>query len=684
MSQLLTASDHVVMARDVSSGTIAGAAVGGAAAVILMLVCSLPFLLKCRRKRRLRKRQQEDAMHPEMGNADMRPRPVSETFSSYASNRHSQARLASTAATSSDRDSQQGKEYGPDGITFHHAPAPSPAAFAQTLRTCSPAPSAGAGRSSLSVAEAFAAASRNPSPAIGQGPFTPPPEEQTHQNAPYGAFTAEPESLSRSGTGSLRGSHPPSLGGAFKKIHAAFHRGSTRSSGSDSRGTDARSLDMDMDQLEQAQTAHAVPYLRDDKPPEGGEAAEYYAGGPLSPPAEPNFPFGPGSEFIHLIGMPGASFPGTVMPPVQRPDDHLGSSFKPVVAPLSPVSPYTRDDELSSDDGEAKKSLEGKSDTLSRGGLPPFEPSPKKFEPPPGPIQPAPGTLNPMDVMKPSTDAEQAAWVDTELWKMENSPPPPLAMSPPQSESSPPPDLDTYQSYQPYQPYQPEEYLPSQIDPSQEPGPPRFQAVVRQPTQMDVTNNGQGMLQPEEQNVTDISDTSSPGYDQYAYGPSPSNHTSPETRLTASPSPRSSMSGRPSSPFDPASEYLVTTPGDQSQGSMPDGSPSPKPTSFACDICGSKFDQVHKLNHHKRYHERPHQCHQCEKRFGTKTHLDRHINDKHNKTRKYHCTVSGCAYSKQGGGKSFPRKDNWRRHMQNKHQQVNPPEPVEEDVIMGE
>lgn len=502
----------------------------------------------------MRKHQEHDALRPEMGNADMRPRPVSEAFSSYASNRHSQARLASTAATSSDRDSQQGKEYGPDGITFHHAAAPSPAAFAQTLRTCSPAPSAGAGRSSLSVAEAFAAASRNPSPAIGHGPFTPPPEGQTDRGVPYAPLTTEPESLSRSGTGSLRGTHPPSLGGAFRKIHAAFHRGSTRSSGSESRGTDGRSLDIDMDQLDQAQTAHAVPYLRDDKPPEGGAAAEYYAGGPLSPPAEPNLSFPPpGSEFIHLFGMPGASFAGAAMPQPQRPDSHhLGSPspFRAVGAPLSPVSPETRDDELSSDDGEAKKSLEDKSGTTPPRGLP-FEPSLKKFEPPPGPSQPAPGTLNPMDVMKPSTDAEQAAWVDTELWKMENSPPPPFAMSPPQSESSPPPEIEPYQ---PYQSSRPEEYLPSQFDPSQETVRPRFQAVVRQPTQMDVTNNGQVMPQNEEQNVTDISDTSSPGYDQYAYGPSPSNHTSPETRLTVSPSPRSSMSGgRPSSPFDPAS-----------------------------------------------------------------------------------------------------------------------------------
>ncbi len=91
-------------------------------------------------------------------------------------------------------------------------------------------------------------------------------------------------------------------------------------------------------------------------------------------------------------------------------------------------------------------------------------------------------------------------------------------------------------------------------------------------------------------------------------------------------------------------------------------------------------------SHHKRYHERPHICPHagCGKRFGTRTHLDRHINDRHNKTRKYHCTEPGCPWSRQGG-KSFPRKDNWRRHMQNKHN-VNPDyDPVEviDDSMLG-
>lgn len=83
-------------------------------------------------------------------------------------------------------------------------------------------------------------------------------------------------------------------------------------------------------------------------------------------------------------------------------------------------------------------------------------------------------------------------------------------------------------------------------------------------------------------------------------------------------------------------------------------------------------------SHHKRYHDRPHECthNGCTMRFGTKTHLDRHVNDKHMKTRKFFCTQHGCPYSRQGG-KSFPRKDNWRRHMMNKHQITPDTDPIE-------
>ncbi|KAG6367372.1 hypothetical protein INS49_001561 [Diaporthe citri] len=656
------------MARDESPGTIAGATVGAVAAIILML---------------------QDALRPGMGVAPMRSRPVSQTFSQYPANRLSQGRIASTAGTLSDRDSQIGKEYGPDGIVYHHAPPPPPTvARHSTMLSCSPAPSV------PSLADAVAVVSRNASPAVAQGPFTPPPEGKPDRSGTFGTLTTEPESLSRSATGSLHGSQS-TKGGVFRKLSSkVFARGSTRSSGSESRGTGPRLSDMELDD-DRTETTPAVPYLRDDKPPGGGAAdeyytqaaADYYAGAvaPLSPPEENKLPTpGPGSEFIHMIGISGASIVESLMP--QTGKKQLGSPFNAAGAPPSPTSPQVKQEELSSEEGERARSLEAQSDTLSPPpgrGLP-VDSSPKRFEPPPSPYRPAPGTVNPMDMMKPTTAAEQAAWVDTELWKLENSPPPQLDNTPPPSEPSPPSQTEYYSPSQSPPPQQAQAEQP----PTQ-PDRPHFQAVVRHPTQMDVTTNGQAVPQTDEQVVTDISDTSSPGFDQYTYGPSPSNHTSPETRFTgsnytASPSPRSSMSNRPSSTFEPTTEYLETTISGQSQGSTSEDrtSASPKPTSFACEICGSKFDQVHKLNHHKRYHERPHQCPQCDKRFGTKTHLDRHINDKHNKTRKYHCTVTGCAYSKQGGGKSFPRKDNWRRHMQNKHQQPNPPEPVEEDAVM--
>lgn len=608
MSSNLIPHDHVLMARDVSSGTIAGATVGAVAAVILMLLCTLPFILKFRRKRRLRRRQEKDALRPEMGTAGLRP--PSQTFSTHVNrlSHVSNSRLASAAATLSDHESQNGKEYGPDGITFHRSAAPSPALVGKTLRTCSPAPSIAMAASSASLAEAVMVASRKNSPAVKQSPFAPPADKELGRSPTFGTMTTEPQPISRSGTGSQHGSPSPTIG-TFRKLHnKVFHRGSTRSSGSESRATGSRSPDMDLDEFDQAQLGPVgpAPYLVDDKPVMGGAAEEYYSGAPMSPPQEPQYSGRAENSYMsNLIMMPGAS---TATKGVGR-SQQLGSPFNPV-APLSPTSPFVKDEELSSEDGgkgSYEQSRQGKSlspPPSTRGLL--SEQSPKRFEPPPSPSHPAPGTVNPMDMMKPSTAAEQAAWVDTELWKMENSPPPQLENSPaPQLEPSPVPHS-----------------LPSpqQQQPAPAPERPQFQAVVRHPTQMDITVGGQAVPHHEEQVITDISDTSSPGpaFDQYAYGPSPSNHTSPDTRLTesaytGSPSPRSSTSNRPASSnggtgkqlyhrlddtgdlvLTDTQDYLGASPGDHSRPSS-QGDGSPKPASFACDICGSKFDQVHKL-----------------------------------------------------------------------------------------
>ena len=75
-----------------------------------------------------------------------------------------------------------------------------------------------------------------------------------------------------------------------------------------------------------------------------------------------------------------------------------------------------------------------------------------------------------------------------------------------------------------------------------------------------------------------------------------------------------------------------------------------------------------KRSHHMRYHQKPKTCERCGKSFGTITHLEGHINSFHERTKRFYCTVAGCKYSKTGLNSAFfSRKDNWRRHMSDKH-----------------
>ncbi|KAH7420073.1 hypothetical protein BKA64DRAFT_32723 [Cadophora sp. MPI-SDFR-AT-0126] len=70
---------------------------------------------------------------------------------------------------------------------------------------------------------------------------------------------------------------------------------------------------------------------------------------------------------------------------------------------------------------------------------------------------------------------------------------------------------------------------------------------------------------------------------------------------------------------------------------------------------------------HQRYHNKPHRCQQCDRRFVTITHLTRHVNDVHERQEHY-CPVGGCEYSlAAGNGKSFAREWNLTRHLRNMH-----------------
>ncbi|KAH8662286.1 hypothetical protein BX600DRAFT_437683 [Xylariales sp. PMI_506] len=241
--------------------------------------------------------------------------------------------------------------------------------------------------------------------------------------------------------------------------------------------------------------------------------------------------------------------------------------------------------------------------------------------------------VTPMDVMNPTNAVEKAAYNEAELVRIASASPP---TSPPANTDSPPPNTISH---------------PLLDTPAQEPQyvepEPEYDAEESEESDYPETDDEATIPVIEEPIYHgDPSDYSTPA------GQSSTNASSgrtPDTRITPTPSPV------------PSSGFLQPDPA----VSPAESSGSPKV--LTCDECGRTFDQIHKLNHHKRYHDRKHECPypDCDKRFGTKTHLDRHINDKHEKKKGFHCTQEGCAYYL--GGKQFPRKDNWRRHMQNKH-----------------
>ncbi|KAI0885983.1 uncharacterized protein GGS22DRAFT_159526 [Annulohypoxylon maeteangense] len=232
--------------------------------------------------------------------------------------------------------------------------------------------------------------------------------------------------------------------------------------------------------------------------------------------------------------------------------------------------------------------------------------------------------VSPMSIMHPSNAAEKAAYTH---FQMENS------MSPPTFPTSPPaivtdqPSQETFNNFAqgPQDDFDADSFLdiPSDDEPRQSGESYDYSTTPgHTPGQSSTTDHSMGRT--------------------------------PDTRLTVSPS-----------PYPVIHEHVKPEP---ESSSSPEASKlSPQSPVHICEECGRYFDQVHKLNHHKRYHDRKHECtyEGCDKRFGTKTHLDRHINDKHVKSKAYHCIEPTCQYYR--GGKAFPRKDNWRRHMVKKH-----------------
>jgi uncharacterized Zn-finger protein len=73
-----------------------------------------------------------------------------------------------------------------------------------------------------------------------------------------------------------------------------------------------------------------------------------------------------------------------------------------------------------------------------------------------------------------------------------------------------------------------------------------------------------------------------------------------------------------------------------------------------------------------RCHDKSKTCPTCPESFATTKDLNRHINSVHQTTKRFYCTVARCKYARLAvGGASFARKDNWRRHMRDKHGRGN-------------
>jgi hypothetical protein len=470
-------------------------------------------------------------------------------------------------------------------------------------------------------------------------------------------ITEEPETFDHRST-SPSHRHFPHLFGSLRKLTG--RRGSERQDSKKSTTDTARSPSITTTEV-LYQQERIEPVFNDVDINARGEAWSYYH--------DPNLVSESSDAFAPE---PSASAPLTVVLPAQAAAQTLPSPTSvlggPTPQPMIARAVVEEPDSFSPDTYQTTTPLRAFSrqtsllkgnELLRKDSLPPLQPIVADIGSPPIPALPSP-SARPEDMMRPTNEAETLWRVNQEHMKIE----------------SPPPPVDLI--YTPYmEPIGEASYMGSNPSPESDyhspPGnyhsPPGMMPEPDYHTTPGIILNDQDFTGVDFNQVMPYVNTLEDQMVQHSYftpppSSGPSNQNTPDTRVsdyTGSPSPLPDV-------------------GHESTGQM-----DSSPRLFPCDKCARVFDQVHKLNHHKRYHDRPHECPYtgCIMRFGTKTHLDRHINDKHLKTRKYHCTQPQCPFSRQGG-KSFPRKDNWRRHMINKHHITPDSDPVEfnDDMMM--
>ncbi|KAK5656222.1 hypothetical protein OQA88_4983 [Cercophora sp. LCS_1] len=652
--------------RGLTGGSIAGAVVGSVVGALLIALCIVPFVVRARRRRAT---QHGDAViQAEMGQSqspggrssppqtDESKRPSGDLVPAYSPTGHLNGHHHPNGINGHDAHHKTASDKGAHSPT--HLP---PAIDTQAQGISSPASPP---LSPTSKPDPGA-------PDHSQAYPTPPPEEPAPQSRAYrgrdstrelsftdsygppsreltggitsSGITEEPETFEQSQSSSTSAPHRhfSQISGSIRSlIHKRYseHRRDSRRSTTD--GARSPSI-VTTDPL--AQPELIQPAFEEADINARGEAWSYYNDPDLIPPSQGYIPV--------------TSAPLTVVPP----------SHAPVPAPLSPVSlpdhpvvlgeaaprpmiaqAVVEEPDIISPDSDKTvtplrafsrqtSTLRGPGSLSRTDSLPPLQPIVADFENYPVPFATSTSpSARPMDLMRPTNEAESAWRVHQEILKIESPSP------------DPEPALEYMDPLEQHQHYQ------TKSNPSPESDYQSPPNIALNDQEFDFT----AMI------VEDPDQEQVPYYFTPPPSSGPSQQNTPDTRVsdyTASPSPRSD---------------IIQAPSVQSDSS---------PRLFPCDQCTRVFDQVHKLNHHRRYHERPHECTHpgCTMRFGTKTHLDRHINDKHNKTRKFHCTVHDCPYSRQGG-KSFPRKDNWRRHMMNKHRITPETDPIEygEDSMM--
>ncbi|KAL2132030.1 hypothetical protein VTI74DRAFT_4289 [Chaetomium olivicolor] len=708
----------VPRSSDLSSGAIAGAVVGSVVGALLIAFCVFPFIVRARRRRL-------GGHDGDTGLAEMGQGPGGPIFAGPdlddTSYKRSSGSGPETGAghqvpqTTSVPDQQHHQPALPQGVTAQHG-LPSP--LSSPTFPASPTVPSSHGDSPAA----------SPTTTAPSQPFVQPPSKERHGSRgtvgrdsardfsvsdSYGSpsrqltsittvgITEEPEFFDRPSGSPAHGSFVESLRSLIHRRRSSHqHRDSRRSTLGGTESARSPSV-ITNDVLQQVDPTPSGLEIDIETP---GLAWDYYHDPTLGVELSDTYPQSTSTPtsagIVSPAQLPASVPPGPFFPPGQVPITGAG------VSPSMTTRPITEEpDSIFPEGGTTTTPSVFTRQNTFQGRTLPGSLQRTDSLPPPTIVAdlPSPPLLqysvvasaNPMEMMKPTNSAESAWMLEHEMRMIQNSPPAPAPDPFPtismqmQSDEVPyvAPDQETKLQFQ--SPYQSHYQTPYQSP------PPAPSDAGTQFQQEPVYYNA---------NVLPTADYSTP---PPSTGPSAEN--TPETRLTpytASPSPPAepeatnvdghlmaspglSVGLSPASALSPSPAVSpAPSPGPspgrspmRAPGRSPGRSPARPPGGFVCPTCGAVKASYHEMNHHERYHKRPFPCTYagCERSFGTVTHLNRHINDKHQKTRAFFCPRPDCIWSKQGGKDGFPRKDNWKRHMMKKHG-IDPKNLTDEDM----